>query len=360
VSREELDAHLDGVDLFGKPLTEAPSGQLVQKFGTSPFSVLDARAGEWQDRKRAWLRIGIKSEVGRAGNLLKFSDTVLAAQARKGHREFGEEYEGGDAWAGAGTSVFDPVLCERAYDWWAKKGGQVVDPFAGGSVRGVVAASMGRQYWGCDLRQEQVEANRGQLHVLPTGAPVPEWVCGDALDMLPKAPSADFIFSCPPYGDLERYSDDPRDLSTMDFVQFLEAYRRIIALAYERLGWHRFACFVVGDYRDARGYLRDFAGATIRAWREAGAKYYSRGVLVTPAGSAAIRATRIFDGGRKLVPVHQDVLLFVKGDPAVASASVMAGPSPEEWESGPPLAVKPMQVADENQVDMFGEPRAKP
>jgi hypothetical protein len=32
-----------------------------------PFSVLDARQGYWQERKRAWLSLGIQSEVGRGG-----------------------------------------------------------------------------------------------------------------------------------------------------------------------------------------------------------------------------------------------------------------------------------------------------
>jgi hypothetical protein len=45
---------------------------LVECFGVPPFSVLDARQGYWQDRKRAWIALGIKSELGRGGegNLL--------------------------------------------------------------------------------------------------------------------------------------------------------------------------------------------------------------------------------------------------------------------------------------------------
>lgn len=54
-----------------------PSGPgLNERFGVAPFSVLNAREGWWQDRKRAWLALGIKSEVGRGENLLKFSDTI--------------------------------------------------------------------------------------------------------------------------------------------------------------------------------------------------------------------------------------------------------------------------------------------
>jgi hypothetical protein len=46
----------------------APGGHaisLAERFGVPPFSVLDARQGYWQDRKRAWLSLGIQSELGR-------------------------------------------------------------------------------------------------------------------------------------------------------------------------------------------------------------------------------------------------------------------------------------------------------
>lgn len=38
---------------------------LADRFGVAPFSVLNAREGWWQNRKRAWLSIGIQSELGR-------------------------------------------------------------------------------------------------------------------------------------------------------------------------------------------------------------------------------------------------------------------------------------------------------
>ncbi len=41
------------------------SGSLAAKFGVPPFSVLNAREGWWQNRKAAWLALGIKSELGR-------------------------------------------------------------------------------------------------------------------------------------------------------------------------------------------------------------------------------------------------------------------------------------------------------
>jgi hypothetical protein len=42
-----------------------PSPTLAERFGIPPFSVLNAREGWWQDRKRAWIDLGIRSELGR-------------------------------------------------------------------------------------------------------------------------------------------------------------------------------------------------------------------------------------------------------------------------------------------------------
>jgi hypothetical protein len=42
---------------------------LARRFVIPPFTVLDARAGYWQERKREWLELGIKSELGRGGDL---------------------------------------------------------------------------------------------------------------------------------------------------------------------------------------------------------------------------------------------------------------------------------------------------
>lgn len=42
---------------------------LAGRFGVAPFSVISARTGEWQERKRAWLALGIRSEVGRDDGL---------------------------------------------------------------------------------------------------------------------------------------------------------------------------------------------------------------------------------------------------------------------------------------------------
>jgi hypothetical protein len=653
----EIGFDMEAIDALGMgeigTATEAPAGKkagggsLAAEFMIPPFTVLNAREGWWMDRKRAWLSLGIKSEVGRGENLLRMSDTMLepdpekraamqaaredakgkartfgqdlmrgegtnvvtgkkkglggvtmdalsshpryyeqktAAEAKVGRKLTPEEFER-DHWVlpdselSSGTSIFDPVLCELAYRWFSPVGGRVLDPFAGGSVRGIVCAALGRRYVGVDLRAEQIEANRaqwpavadklgtpapraaeevpalaeamhayqrpdgdhrtirvvrddrvlggtkrraldrivagidaeelvyatpaygfaqialagacraagkratifvaarserhprtqlaadlganvievkaGRLNViqsrarkhceatgaylvpfgmddeifvdamaqeiaaLPGEAPTevwcvagsgtltralqrafpdaehhavqigrdpdvgnaklwkapeafeedatdpppfpscsnydakawrfirenaspgalfwnlgadsdpapafdaiePEWHVGDSNKVLADdaiGGDFDFVFSCPPYGDLEVYSDDPDDISTLEQSAFDAIYADIIAKAVARLADNRFACFVVGDYRDKRGIYANFVSKTIAAFEAAGAPLYNEAILITSVGSLPIRTAKQFRSTRKLGKTHQNILVFVKGNPRLA------------------------------------------
>ena len=349
-TNEEADKRLHKRGLIGR--IKPSLGRLRQRFGCPPFSVLNARDGLWQQRKRAWIGLGIKSEEGRTQegpyHLGKGGGTLLeyTSDTRKRGRKLGTcgentrqiqrgEYIGFDGKPNtsgkgsdctSGTSVFDPVLCELIYNWWCPLGGIVVDPFAGGSVRGIVASVLGLKYWGCELRPEQVEANKRQLTEVIRGRYKPRWVCGDSTDELFRSPRADFLFSCPPYGNLEKYSEDPRDLSNMSYEDFLSCYEAIVDGACKQLKDHRFACFVVANYRDCGTRMtRNFVGDTIVAFEKAGLDFYTEAVLVTSVGSAAMRVEGTFvRGKRKLVRTHQNVLVFIKGSPKRA-VSVIEG-----------------------------------
>jgi hypothetical protein len=286
-----------------KPIT------LMDRFTVPPFSVLDARSGLWQDRKRRWLALGIKSEVGR--------DEMLTYSIR--HVLESESYGGYGALSG--TSTFDPVICELAYRWFSPHGGYVLDPFAGGSVRGIVASHLGRHYEGVDLRPEQIAANEAQLDI--AGTPQPLWYAGDSLDVVPGLGCRfDLLFSCPPYFDLEVYSDDPRDLSTMDYPAFLDTYRHIIRASAAALRPNRFAVWVIGEVRDKRGRYRGLIQDTITAFADAGLEFYNEAILVTPVGTGGIRAAIPFEATRKLCNMHQKVLVFIKGDERAAVAAI--------------------------------------
>lgn len=248
-----------------------------------------------------------------------------AAEKAAGRKLTNEEFEsqylttgGGSRLSDTGTSIFDPVLCETQYLWFTKPGDHIIDPFAGGSVRGIVAVELGRKYTGVDLRPEQVEANR--INAECCKGEHPTWICGDSVNIESLAPGQyDFLFTCPPYGNLEVYSDSPEDISNMDDADFDAAYMTILRNALAMLKEDRFACVVVGNYRDKKGFLRDLVGLTVRAMENAGARYYNDFILVTPIGSLPIRAGKAFQATRKMGRTHQYCLCFVKGDPKKAA-----------------------------------------
>lgn len=266
---------------------------LIDRFVVPPFSILDTRQGYWRERKKAWEGIGIKSELGRKENLMG---------AGGAYKEIG------------GTSIFDPVLCEIVYKWFCTDGGKIYDCFAGGSVRGIVASKLGYEYHGIDLRQEQIDANKE--NAIEVGVN-PNWYCDDSInaDKYIQDESCDLVFSCPPYADLEVYSDDPRDISNMEYDDFCNAYKRIIDIACRKLKQNRFAVFVVGDIRDKKGYYRNFVDYTKECFVKNGVQFYNDIVIVNNLGGAVLRAGRIFNSYRKTCKVHQNVLVFYKGDP---------------------------------------------
>lgn len=562
--------------LLDKAVKRKAANILADRFVVPPFSVLDTEQRAWKQRKKRWVRLGLKGELGRTGVFANGMDCRRRWECQKVAKQ-----RQLDVWA----SLFDPVLCECVYSWWCPPGGLVLDPFAGGSVRGVVASIMGRDYVGIDLRPEQIEADyqqghdlllsecitdasgltpverhgdiwfkrddlfavagvcggkvragyaifqrakaakakmmitagarqspqimivaslaayfglpcrchvpdgqdtdeirwarrwgaeivkhkpgynnvivararedaqktdggfyvpfgmecddaveqaKGQVSNLPfdkikrivmavgsgmtlagvlwglkeakknipvvgvvvgadprprlgkyapvgwesqvqlvdcgvpyqqevvADAPVrldgiyeakawryvkpgdlfwvvghhespckhfPVWRCGDSaeLDNLVKV-QADLVFVCPPYGNLEVYSDREQDLSNMEYGDFLRAYQTILSKAFDGLKDDRFTCLVVADFRDKKtGCYYPLTSDTVRICRELGLELYNKAVLKTSLGTVPLRATRIFQAGHKLLKIHQDILVFVKGDWKKAVAACKGG-----------------------------------
>lgn len=65
-----------------------------------------------------------------------------------------------------------------------------------------------------------------------------------------------------------------------------------------------------------------FVPDTVKAFVACGLKYYNEAILVTAVGSLPIRVSRQFEAGRKIGKTHQNVLVFIKGDPKKATADM--------------------------------------
>jgi hypothetical protein len=290
------------IDIFGEK--EQKNLLLRDKYIEPPFSVLDTKTGHWQRRRQMWKNLGIKSEVGRNADLWGSTNSSF------NKKEFGLE----KSKPMANESIFDPVICELMYTWFAD--GEVLDPFSGGSVRGIVSNYLGFPYTGIDIRKEQVDSNILQAKEILENNNQPRWIIGDSNKVLDDLTLEEygFVFSCPPYADLEVYSDLEGDISNLKYKDFIIPYRSIIKKSCEPLKNGCFACFVVGEVRDKKtGSYYGFIPDTIKAFTDCGMEYYNEIILLNSVGTARLRVGNTFDkGDGKVVKVHQNILIFRK------------------------------------------------
>lgn len=269
---------------------------LSEKFGAPPFSVLDTRQGYWQERRALWRKL--------TGNLSETKEQVLGRNSKLGD-------------INDGSSNFDPVLAELVMRWFCPKGGKVLDPFGGEQTKGVVAGVLGLSYHAVELRKAQVDVDRKACRAWPSV----KYFCGDSEDIgtIVKERGFDLCFTSPPYYDLEVYSK--ADMSAMGtYSGFMAKYRKIFARCVDMLAKDAFLIVKVGEIRDKKtGIYRNFVGDNIALFSSLGLQYYNEIILLNSCGTAPARAQKLF-ASRKVVKVHQNVLVFVKGNAAKAAA----------------------------------------
>lgn len=299
-------------DLFGEYYTDKIKNVLSDRFIESPFSILNSQKGNWLKRKRQWIKLGIKSEVSREGVNMHSSFKPLNYNNLKNKSGVNNGGFFDNAESKGGASIFNPALAELMYEWFLEKGDHILDPFAGGSVRGIVANYLGYKYTGVDIREEQVEANRNQaLDILPVNNQ-PQWYVGDSLVVIDELNLIyDCIFTCPPYFDLEVYSDIDGDLSIMSYDNFIKTYKSILLKCINKLKINGFFIIVVGDVRDKNGFYYNLTGETKNIIINGGCKLYNELVYQTPIGLKCLAANNLMKT-KKIGKNHEYVFIFKK------------------------------------------------
>ena len=307
-----------------------PESSLFDRFIVPPFSILDTRKGYWQDRKKKWY--DIIGDMGESRNdtlvtslEIKYKD--LYQRTREHRKELGlsfkeyidkyvsqEDLEKEQAKIVAqGVSILDPVMAEIVCRWFGQENGKAFDCFAGDSVFGFVSAYLGNDFTGVELREKQAALNNERVEGMKA-----RYICDDGQNVAKhiEPESQDLLFSCPPYFDLEKYSDLPNDASNQgSYEGFIKILENAFTGAVSCLKQNRFAAICVGDVRDKNtGFYYDFCGDIKRIFKENGMRLYNEIILVEQTASTALRASRYMDS-RKVAKTHQHLLVFFKGDP---------------------------------------------
>ncbi len=141
----------------------------------------------------------------------------------------------------------------------------------------------------------------------------PNWVVGDSNIVLnDELGQFDLVFTCPPYADLEVYSDLDGDISNMKYPQFIKAFEEIMTKACKQLKHGGMAIVVVGEIRDKKGNYYGVVADTAKFLQNIDCmNFYNDAVLATSLVSAGLRAGGNMKSG-KLVKIHQNILTFRK------------------------------------------------
>ena len=209
-------------------------------------------------------------------------------------------------------SVFPAPLVEWIIlRYGGPEGGTILDAFAGGPPRGLVSTIMGYKYVGYEIRKDQISENENTLRALKLEGF--DYILGDGRFLEHGPNNVDCAITCPPYYDLEVYSDDPNDISNFGTYEEFNAAMWFCANAhFPLLKPGAFVCITVGNFRDKKtGELVDFRSHTVDNFKEAGFKFWQEIILSKNFGSAAKRSTNAWRG-LKLVSRHEFLLIFRK------------------------------------------------
>lgn len=183
---------------------EANIGSLSEDFIVPPFSIINLSKREVLDRKAKWNALIQDDGTSRGG--AKSYENKGFTKAK-----YGTDFENKE------TSIMNPVVCELINRWFLPTTGKqnTFDCFAGDTAFGFVSSYLGNHFTGVELRQQQVDFNQSRCDEEQLDA---HYICDDGQNIAKHlAPeSQDLLFSCPPYFDLEVYSDDPNDASNQD------------------------------------------------------------------------------------------------------------------------------------------------
>lgn len=321
----------DGGDGAGESSKPA-NGSLADRFVIPPFSILDTRKGYWQARKKVWREL--IGDMGESRNdtlitspEIKYKDIYQKTREHReslglSFKEYLDKYvpEGVKEREAAkvlsqGVSLFDPVLSEIICRWFTPySGAKIFDCFAGDTQKGLVFGQCGFDFTGIELRQEQVAINNRVIEGRNLSI---RYICDDGQNVGRhiKTNSMDLLFSCPPYYDLEKYSDLENDASNQGtYEEFLTILTNAFKSALGCLKENRFAVIVVGDVRDKKtGCYYNFVDDVKRIFKESGAALYNELILIETGASTALRAARYMES-RKVAKMHQNILVFYKGN----------------------------------------------
>jgi len=176
-------------------------------------------------------------------------------------------------------SSFNPTVANVIIRKFCKTGDLILDPFCGGFTKGYYAIQNGCRYKGFDVNKETILENisLAESHHFDRDKIGYFNLDGCVLKEISDS-SSDFIFTCPPYWNLEDYGDQESQLCRLSYDEFFERIDVAFQNFYRVLKPDKYCVIVVGDKRE-KGLLVPLHKDFIHAAQKSGFGLYDHIIL---------------------------------------------------------------------------------
>lgn len=257
-----------------------PNKKVLDQFGWNPVSIVKPT----KSSKKMWSRAYLDNVEYRRGEDIEYL-------------------------AGLKFSEFHAGMAENIIHYWSMKGAKVVDPFAGRLTRAYVTSSLGRTYEGYDVVQRTVdESNKvltednlnGIIHV------------GNGCVMeKTESETADLVFTCPPYHQLEKYESVDYQLSDIgSYDDFLTQIDICAENCHRVMKEGAFCVWVVGDWRE-KGIYRSFHSDLTTIMQNQKLKHHDTIIMENQSPFASLQLGKVA-ANRYTSKIHEFILVFKK------------------------------------------------
>lgn len=281
--KHNLNFVSEQIDLFGNPTKRC---SMKERLGFFPISV-------WKPN------IKITKELKKI-----IGDTAQTRETLNSSRE--DRRHGVNS---GKCSVFNPHLAQMILSAYCSQNSKIYDCFGGGGTRGYIATKMGHKYFGIEIREEEVNRIKKQFQKWKMSFDI---ILGDSREYKIENESYDFSFSCPPYYNLELYSEIEGDLSNCkNYDEYLIDLGKVVKNVYNCLKIGSFSVWVVGNFRDKNGILQHLNGDLVNIAKKVGFKLWDE-IIWNGASKVALTRCGKFEVNRKSVRMHEYILIFKK------------------------------------------------
>lgn len=173
-------------------------------------------------------------------------------------------------------SKFVTENAKKVIEFWSKEWDTILDPFAW-RTRGLIATLLNRNYIWFDVDRKNLLNTLVEYFKLRSNKDLVDnrfWKIkvvrksGELIHTEIFPETIDFIYTCPPYWNIEKYPSTEWQLSDIkSYEQFLGVYREILHTACDTLKPGRFFAIVIANFRKD-GSLIDFRGDTSSILKE--------------------------------------------------------------------------------------------